>query len=175
MCCEGTTNPQLRGCKEGLQAYSSSSRRRFQNWKVYALCWWSHVAMLSCHLCMAGWLLRTHSLILNQAAPLPSVQCTEIVVWRPEFVVVGIEWLSAILPKDDTRDSERWDGVTGSKRRSGRSRGWNLRRRLLESVMHLSEDYYRTRYPSYRLSQCAQAFDGLGNILAQTPFQDRQI
>ena len=131
--------------------------------------------MLSCHLCMDGWLLRKHSLAFNHAAPLPCVRSTEIVIWRREFIGVAIERLSTILPKNDTRDSGRWDGETGSKIISGRSSSWKLRRGHLAYEMHLSDNYYRTRYSSYHLSRYAQAFDGLGNVLPGTTFQDRQI
>jgi len=42
---------------------------------------------------------------------------------------------------------------TGSRTISGRSGGWNLRRRHLEYEMDLPNDYYRTPNPSYRLFQ----------------------
>jgi len=94
--------------------------------------------MWSCHRCMDGWLRPNHSLGRSQAAPLPCVRGTEIIVWRREFTVVAIRKISAILPKDDTLDSGRWDGGMESKTISGRSSSWNLRRGLLEYEMHLS-------------------------------------
>jgi hypothetical protein len=60
------------------------------------------------------------------------VRSTKIVVWRREFIVLAIERLLAILPKNDTRNSGRCDGKARSKAISGTSSGWNLRRRLLE-------------------------------------------
>jgi len=80
-CREGTTNPQSSGFKEGLWAYFPLCRHAFQHWKAYALCRWSDGAMLSCHLFMDGWLLPKHSLPLNQAAPLPCMRSTKIIVW----------------------------------------------------------------------------------------------
>jgi len=79
-CHEGATHQQSRGFKEALQPYFSSSRCAFQHWKAYALWGRSDAAMLSCHLCMDGWLLPKHSLALNQAAPLPSVWSTKIII-----------------------------------------------------------------------------------------------
>jgi len=43
---------------EGLWVHLSFSRCAFQHWKQYAWCARSDVAMLSCHLCMHGWLLE---------------------------------------------------------------------------------------------------------------------
>jgi hypothetical protein len=77
-------------------------------------------------------LLQKNSLAFNQAAPLPYVRSTKLIIWRREFIIVAIERLSAILPKNDTRNSGRCDGKTRSKAISGTSSGWNLRRRLLE-------------------------------------------
>jgi len=174
-CREGTTNPQWSGFKEGLWAYFPLCRHAFQHWKAYALCRWSDGAMLSCHLFMDGWLLPKHSLPLNQAAPLPCMRSTKIIVWGRKFTVASIERLSAILPKDDTCDWGKRDWETGSKTISGRSSGWYHRRCLLECEMHLHDDYYRTPYLSYCLSRYAEGFDGLGNVLPQTAFQDREI
>jgi len=96
-----------------------SSRGAFQHWEDYALCGLSDAAMWSCHLRIDGWLLRKHQVALGQAAPLPGVRSTEIVVWRREFIVVAIERPSAILPKDDNHDKGRWDGARWSKKISG--------------------------------------------------------
>jgi len=63
--------------------------------------------MLSCHLCMDGRLLEKHSLAHDQVTLLPGERCTEIVVCSREFIVVAIERQSAILPKDDSRNSGR--------------------------------------------------------------------
>ena len=128
-----------------------SSQSAFEHWKGYALCERLDVAMLSCHLCMDGRLLRNHSLALNQAAHLLCAQSTEIVIWRLEFIVVECERLSAILPKNDTRDSGRCNGAMGTRTIAGRLSGWNLRRCLLEYEMHLSEDYFWMRYSSFHL------------------------
>jgi len=125
----------------------------FQHWKAYSLCGRSDVAIVSCHLCMDGWLLRKHSLAFTQASPLPCVGSTEMDICRWQFIIVAIERVSAILWKDDSRDSGRWNGETGSKTISGRPRGRNLRTCLLDYGMHLSDDYYHTRYSSYCLSQ----------------------
>jgi len=57
--------------------------------------------------CIDSWLLWKHWLALNQAAPLPCVQKSKIVVWRWEFIVLVILWLLVILPKDNTCYSER--------------------------------------------------------------------
>jgi len=126
-CHEGTTNPQSRGFKEGPQAYFLTSWSAFQHCIAYALCGLSDAAMLSCHLCMDGWLLRKHSLPLTEAAPLPGVRTTELVIWRREFIVIVIERLSAILSKDDTSDSGRWDGEMGRNKISGRSSSGSFR------------------------------------------------
>jgi len=131
-CNEGTTNPQLQQYKEALWASFLSSWCTIQHWKVYAFCGWSDAAMLSCYLYMDSWLLGKYSLALHKAAPLPSVQSTEIVVRRTEFLVVLIEWQSAISLEHDTRDSWRWDGEMRVVTISGRSSGWNLRCCTLE-------------------------------------------
>jgi hypothetical protein len=106
-CHECTTNPQWRGFKEGLRADFSCFQCAKQHWKPNASCRRSDVAMLPCHLCMDGSLLQKHSLAFNQAATLPCVRSTELVIWRREFIIVAIERLSAILPKNDTCDSGR--------------------------------------------------------------------
>jgi len=69
--------------------------------------------------------------LADVAAPLPFGERTESMVWRREFIIVAIEWLSAKLPEDDTCDSGRWNWEMGSKAISGRSSGSNLERRLL--------------------------------------------
>jgi len=147
-CCELTTDPQLRGFKEGLRANWLSSRRAIAHWKAYGFREWSDAAMLCCHLCMEGWLLRTHLVALNQTALLPCVRSTEIGVWSWEFIVVAIERLSGILPESNICNSGRWDGETGSKSIAGRSSGCSLRTHLLGYEMHLSDNYYRTWYSS---------------------------
>jgi len=131
--------------------------------------------MISRHLCMDGWLCRKHSLAFNQVAPLPRVPSTIIVVRRREFIVVAIARWSGVLPKDDNRDAERVDRERGSKTLSERSSSLNLRRRIQEYELHLSDDDYCTQYSSYRLSRYALAFDWLGKVLPGTWFKDRQI
>jgi len=131
--------------------------------------------MLSCHLWMDGWLLQIHWLAVDQTAPLPRVWSTEIVFCSREFIVMTVQRLSAVLPKDHIPDSGRWDCETGSKTTSGWSRSCNFRRGVLEYKMHLSDDYYCTWCPSYRLYWYAEAFDGLGNVLPRTTIQDREI
>jgi len=126
-------------------------------------------------MCMDSRLLQKHSLGLDQAAPLPSVWSTEIVIWRCEFIVVATERLLAILPQDDTRDSVKWGRDMGTRTISGMLSGWNLRRHVLEYEMHLPDDYYCTQYCSSRLSQYHSAFDRLGDVLPWTTFRDRQI
>ena len=104
---EGIPTSQSRGLKEGLQAYFSSTRCAFQHWNASALCGRSDAAMVSYPLCMDGKQLRNQSLALGQAAPMPCVRGAEIVVWQWEFIVVAMEKLLAILPKDNTCDSGR--------------------------------------------------------------------
>jgi len=53
--------------------------------------------------------LWNHSLALKQATPLPCVRSTENVIWRRKFMVVGIGWLLALLPKDNSLNSLKWD------------------------------------------------------------------
>jgi len=158
-----------------FRAYFSSCWPPFQRSKASALCGRLDVAMIFFQLWMYDWPLQKDSLALNETAPLPCAQSTEIVIWRGEFIVVSIARLSAILPKDESRDSGRWDGETGRKTISGGLSGWNLRRHPLEYDMHLSNNYYHTLYSSSLLSQYASAFDGLGHIHPRTPFLDRQL
>jgi len=107
---------------ECLWAYFSSSWHAIQHWTAYTLCRQLDAAMLSCQLCMDGWLLSKHTLAPNQAAPLPSVWSTNIVIWRREYMVVAIERLLATLPKDDTnysgrQDWEMWETVGYTSKR----------------------------------------------------------
>jgi len=133
----------------------SSSQCGFQPRKAYALCRRLYAAMSSCDLCMDGWQHRKDSLAPDQAAPVHGVRISKIVIWREEFIVVAFESTLAILPEDDTRDSQRWEAVTGSKTLSRRYSSWNLRRCLLEYEMDFADDYYCTRYCSFRLSRYA--------------------
>jgi len=121
--CEWTENPQLRGFKQRLREYFSSSWHAFQHYKADVLYGCSNAAMWFCHRCTDSWLLRNHYHTLDQADPMPSVWLTEIVVWRWDLVVIAIDRLSAIYPQDDCRHSGRWDGETGSKTISGRLSG----------------------------------------------------
>jgi len=143
-----------------------------QHWTALALSRRADAAMLSSQLCMDSWLHWKQSLTLDLSAPLHGVRSTDIVIRRWEFIVVANERISAIVRQVNTRDSGRWHGVTGSKRISAWSRGWNLRRCLLDYETHLPDDYDCTWYSSYCLSRYAQASDGLGNILPRTTFQD---
>jgi len=139
-------NQQWRGFKVGLRAYDLDSGCSVLNSEAYDLCRLSDTAMWSWHLYVDGRLLQKHSLALVQAAPLPWLRGTELVVWRREFLAVAIERLLSILPQNDTCNSQRWDRGMGSKTISGRSTSWNLGRCLLECRMHYPDDYYRTRY-----------------------------
>ena len=174
-CHEGTTNQYAAGFKEGLWVNFSSSRPAFRHWKPHGLSGWSDAAMLSCHLCMDSWLIWKHSVALDQAAPVPGIWNPNIVVWRREFIVMVIEIPSTILRKDNSHDSGRWHGEIRKKTISGRLSGWNLRRHCLEYVMHLPDVNYGTWYSSYRLSQYAEGYDGLGTVLRETTFQDWPI
>jgi hypothetical protein len=115
-----------------------------------------------------GRLTTSRTFTINQAALLPGVRSTKIVVWRREFILVAIETLSAILLNNDTRNSGRCDGEWGSNTISGRSSSWHLRMRLLEYETHLANDYYRTRYSSYCLPPTVYTFDGVCNVLPRT-------
>jgi len=137
--------------KKCCWAYFLSSWQLLQYWKAHALFWGSDVAILSCHLWMDSWLRWKHSCALNQAAALPGVRSTDIVVCLREFILVAYYRLTAILPKHDTRNSEIWDGEMGSTTVPGILTGWNHRSRLLEYEMHLPDDYYHTWYSSYHI------------------------
>ena len=137
---EWTPNPQSRGFKEDLRGHFSPSQPVFQRWQAYTLCRRSDAAMLSCHLCMHGWLLRKQSPELDQAAPLPCVRSTVIVICSSEFIIVVIGRLSAILPTDDTHDWGRWEGETKCIPIGGRSSRWNLWSPHLEYQMHLPDN-----------------------------------
>jgi len=88
--------------------------------------------MLSSPPCMDGWLLRTHTLALIPAAPLPAVQCTEIFNWRREFIIMAIVRLSAVRPRHGTCDSGKWNRETRRMTISGSFSGSNLTRHLLQ-------------------------------------------
>jgi len=47
-------------------------------------------------------------------------------IWPREFIVVAIDRLSAIVPKDDTHNSVILDGNRGYSTISGRLNGWNI-------------------------------------------------
>jgi len=172
---KATTNPQSRGFKNCLRADRFSSWCGFQNSIAYALCGWSDVAMLSCHLCMDGWLLQKHSAALDQVAPSPSVWSTEINFYIRELIVVAIDRLLAMLPKVDTHDSRRWEGESGSKIISGRLSVCNLRRRLLEYILHLPHDAYCTWHCSHWISGSANAFDRLVRVCSWASLQVWQV
>jgi len=142
----------------------------FDHLKAYAMCGRSDAAMLSCHLCMDGWILRNHSIARDHEAPLRCLHSTTIVIWRWEFNVMAIERLLTILQQDDTHNSVGWDGEMGSKTISGRLSGCNLGRHHLEYEMHLPDDCFHTWYPVYSISLYAYIFDWLGNVLPRTTF-----
>jgi len=89
-CHDTTTNPESGGIQECLRPDFASSWCTVQLWNSHALCWRWEVGKIPCHLCMDRWLLLIHSLGHDQAAPLPSGQSTEIVVWRREFIIMAI-------------------------------------------------------------------------------------
>jgi hypothetical protein len=170
-CHEWSKSLQSWGCKDGILSEFLNSQPTFRLSKAYGFCWPSDVELLWCELCMDGWLFWIHSHALNQAAPLPCEQSTEMSVWRKVFIVTAIERPLAILPKDDTPISGRWVGGTASQTIPGRSHGWNHSRHLRECEMHLANDIYHTWYTSQTKSQHAWAFIGFGNILLQTIFR----
>lgn len=88
---------------------------------------------------------------------------------------MAFEYLSTILPKDDSHDAGEWDRDTWSNAISGRSSGWNLRRRSREYEMHPPDNYYFTRYSSNCQSWHAEAIERLGNILPQISLQIDKI
>ena len=56
-------------------------------------------------------------------------------------MLLAIERVLAIHPKDGTPNSGRQYTETGCKTISGRSSGWNLRSRLREYEMHLPDNH----------------------------------
>jgi len=134
-CWDGLTNPQSKDFKESLEANVVFSRHVCQRWTAYDQCGLSHAAMLSCFRCMHGWLLCKQSLAFNQAAPLRCVWCTDIIVWKREFIVVAIEWLWAVYPKlIPTTQGDRTDRENVRQSLKDRAKGtsegmfWNLKR-----------------------------------------------
>jgi len=105
----GNNKWMIRRCKKHRLVDLLSSQCTFQHWKPYAVCRLFDTAMLTCHLCIDGWLCWKHSFSLNQAAPVPTWQTFEIVVGRREFIVMAIERLSAIFPNHDTCNAGRKD------------------------------------------------------------------
>jgi len=152
---EGTPNPKLRHCNVSFHAYFLSSRRNFYRSKSLALCGQSDTAMVSHHLGRDGLVLRKHSLAYKHAATLSCVRSIDIIIVRWEFIVRAIERQSAILPKDDTQDSGRWDRKTCSKAISGWLGRQGLGRNLHENKLHLPDNVYCNRYPPYCLSRYA--------------------
>jgi len=94
---------------------------------------------------------------------------------RREFLILAIGRQSVIHPTDDSCDSARWYGETGSNTLSRWSTHCNFGRHWVDAEMFIPIVYYWNRFSSYHLSRYVWAFGGLGNVFPPTTLQNRQI